>query len=51
MVIGRGRRREHHMDTSEGVTWSSVITDVVQLPVAYTQENPEGGQATLGHIW
>ena len=30
------------MDTSEGVTWPSVITDVAQLPVAYTQENPEG---------
>jgi hypothetical protein len=28
MVIGRGRRREHPMDTSEGVT-----TGVAQLPL------------------
>ena len=32
MVIGRGRRREHPKDTSEGVT-----TDIVQLPVAHAQ--------------
>ena len=44
MVIGRGRRREHPMDTSEGVKWPSVTTGVVELPVAHahTQGNPEG---------
>ena len=44
MVIGRGRRREHPMDTSEGVTLPSVTTGVAQLSVAHahTQENPEG---------
>jgi hypothetical protein len=44
MVIGRGRRREHPMDTSEGVTWPSVTTGVAQLSVAHahTQGNPEG---------
>jgi hypothetical protein len=34
--IGRGRRREHPKDTtSEGVTWPSVTTGDVQLPVAH----------------
>ena len=44
MVIGRGRRREHPMDTSEGVKWPSGTTGVVQLPVAHahTQGNAEG---------
>jgi hypothetical protein len=44
MAMGRGRRREHPTDTSEGVTWPLVITGVAQLPVAYahTQGNPEG---------
>jgi hypothetical protein len=44
MVIGRGRRREHPMDTSEGVRWPSVTTGVAQLPVAHahTQGNLEG---------
>ena len=44
MVIGRGRRREHPNDTSEGVTWPSITTGVAQLPVAHvhTQGNPEG---------
>jgi hypothetical protein len=52
MVIGRGRRREHPKDTSEGVTWPSVTTDVAQLPVvhAHTQGNPEKGQVTFGYI-
>ena len=41
--IGRGRRREHPKDTSEGVTWPSVTTGVAQLPVAHahTQGNLE----------
>ena len=44
MVIGRGRRREHPKDTSEGITWASVTKGVAQLSVAhaYTQGNPEG---------
>ena len=39
--IGRGRRREHPKDTSEGVT-----TGVAQFPVAHAhiQGNPEGVQ-------
>ena len=41
MVIGRGRRREHPNNTSEGFTWSSVTTGVAQLPIAHahTQGN------------
>ena len=35
MVIGRGRRREHPMDTSEGVTWHSATTGVAQPEVAH----------------
>jgi hypothetical protein len=44
MVIGPGRRREHPKDTSKGVTWPSVTTDVAQhpFPHAHTQGNPEG---------
>jgi hypothetical protein len=44
MIIGRGRRREHPKDTSKGVTWPSVTTNVAQLPVphAHTQGIPEG---------
>ena len=44
MVIGRGRRREHPKDTSEGITWPSATMGVAQLPVghAHTQGNPEG---------
>jgi hypothetical protein len=51
MVIRRGRRREHPKDTSEGVTWLSVITGVAQLPVAHAhiQGNPERGQLTFGN--
>ena len=42
--IGRGRRREHPNDTSEGVTWPSVTTDVAQIPVAHahTKRTPKG---------
>ena len=48
--IRRGRRREHPMDISTGVTWPSVTTGVAQLPVAHahTQGNPEGGQVIFG---
>ena len=44
MILGRGRRREHPKDTSEGVTWPSVTTGAAQLPVAHAhlQGNPEG---------
>jgi hypothetical protein len=44
MVIGRGCRREHSMDSSEEVKWPSVTTGVVELPVAHahTQGNAEG---------
>ena len=51
MVIWRGRRREHPMDTSEGVTWSSVITDVGKLPVAHahTQGGPKGSSDLRSH--
>jgi hypothetical protein len=49
-VIGRGRRREHPMDTSERITWPSVITNVAQLPVPYTQENPEGIKWPGSHL-
>jgi hypothetical protein len=44
LVIGRGHPREQPKDTSEGVLWPSVTTDVAQLPVAHvhTHGNPEG---------
>ena len=42
--IGRGVRREHPKDTSEGVTWPSVITGVAQLPVAHAHT-----QVTFGN--
>ena len=45
--IGYRRRREQPKDTSEGVTWPSVTTDVAQLPVAYTQGNTERGSSDL----
>ena len=51
MDIGRGRRREHPMDTSKGVTWPSVITGVAQLPVvhAHTQGDPKVSSDLWSH--
>jgi hypothetical protein len=53
MVIGRGRRREHSMDSSEGVKWPSVTTGVVELPVAHahTQGNAEGVMCLSGSMF
>jgi hypothetical protein len=39
MVIGRGRRREHPMDTSEGVKWPSVTTHVTGSDVTVRDVN------------
>ena len=46
--MGHGRRREYPKDTSDGVTWPSVTTNVAQLPVAYTQREPRRYQMTFG---
>jgi hypothetical protein len=43
--IRRERRREHPMDTSEGVTWPSVTTSVAQLP----KRNPKGSNDLRSH--